>query len=531
MTRARGWIGVLAAWCALGPGLAGTQAATDGVVLVANRNVPASLELARYYAAARDIPSNRLVALDLPENETMSRRQYEQRLRDPLLAFLREQGLADQVRRDPGHVGEHDSGWTTVKSSLRYIVTFLGVPLRIDDTKPELLEKLENLVRHGAQRDEASVDSELCLVLQDAYELRGRVPNPYYTQLRWESQAQSGYPFVMVGRLDGPDPEVVRRMVDGAREAERYGLHGRCYFDLRAPHRDDYSAGDYWFNEALERFRREGYECVVDRADHVFGALYPMDDAAVYLGWYTDQVAGPPAREDFRFRSGAIAYHNHSGNAKSLRTTTEHWAGPLLARGAAATLGAVSEPFLGFTPNIEVFASRLCGGATFAEAAYLSMSALSWQGVVVGDPLYRPFGRTLEDQIAALEQAGRPEVEWAYLRRVNQLVREGRFNVALAYCRDRLRARESRVLREKLADLYGMNELYDDAEIQYRQAIREAESAPVAIRIGLRFALLLRLVKKEADAAKLEQELRARWAGSPYLSLLSQTVPGPAVPP
>lgn len=498
----------------------------DGLVLIANRAVPASVELARHYAAVRGLPTNRICELDLPVEDQISRRDYERKLRDPVLAFLRAQGLVQQVSRDPRNVGEHESGWNTVTSTLRYLVPVYGVPLRIDDTKPKLLEKIQNAVNHAPARDEAAVDSELSLLLQDGYDLRGRAPNPFYNQLRWDSPGGSGYHLVMVVRLDGPDPAAVRRMVDEAVAVEKAGgLLGRAYFDMRGRHDDDYRLGDYWLEEAMERFRRAGFECVVDRSDLVLGDLYPMDDAAIYFGWYTEQVTGPFTRPDFRFRPGAVAYHNHSGNAKLLHTTSEQWAGPLLHCGAAVTFGAVSEPFLGFTPNLQILADRLCGGATFGESVYLSLSALSWQIVVVGDPLYRPVPADVEQQIEVLEAAGSPDVEWAYLRKINLLAREGRLNVALNLCREKLRLRESAVLREKLADLYAMNELYEDAEIQYRQALREAKTAETAMRIGIRFVLMLRLLKKDERAAEIAGELGARWPGSPFLPLLDKARP------
>ena len=40
----------------------------------------------------------------------------------------------------------------------------------------------------------------------------------------------------------------------------------------------------------------------------------------------------------------------------------------------------------------------LSRGQTLGEAAYYALPALSWQAVVIGDPLYRPFLVSLEDQ-------------------------------------------------------------------------------------------------------------------------------------
>lgn len=499
-------------------------AGREGVVLLANQNVPQGVELARYYAQQRGVPEDRILVLDLPVQESLSRGDYEKRLRDPLLAQLRDKKLAEQVRREPANVGEHDSGWSTVQTRLRYVVVFYGVPLRIEDTKPWPLDKVANLVNHGIQRDEAAVDSELCLVLQESYDLRGRVANPQYNQLRWESPA-TGAPMLMVGRLDGPDPELIRGQIDHALYAERFGLQGRAYFDLRSPHLDDYRIGDYWLEEAAQRLQREGYDVIMERTDSVFGDRYPMDDAAIYLGWYTEQVTGPFARTNFNFRAGAVAYHNHSGNARTLRAATENWTGPLLARGATASMGAVSEPFLHFTPHLPILVDRLCNGAPWADAVYLSMIALSWQTTVVGDPLYRPFAVPLEEQIRRLEAAGDPAADWAQARRVNQLVREGRLNVALRYLRERLRLRENVVLREKLADLYAINELYDEAFPQYDQVLLHAPNAEYAVRVASRYLSMLDLLGKKEQRAKVAQKLHERWGGSPFLESLPGTAP------
>ncbi len=514
-------IGLLAALTVTAAGQSDDPAGSglEGVVLVANSQMPDSVELARLYASQRGVPEERICLLDLPGAETISRSEYEHRLRDPLLARLRAIKMIEQVRRQPGQVAAHDSGWTTVKSHLRYLVLFYGVPLRIDDTMPWPLDKVANLVNNGIQRDGAAVDSDLSLLLQDTFDLRGRKPNPHYNQLRWENPPQGGN-IVLVGRLDAPDPGLVRAMIEQALHAERYGVQGRVYIDLRAPHADDYRVGDFWFEEAGQRLLREGYDVVFERTDGVFGALYPMDNPAFYLGWYTAEVTGPFTRPEFSFRPGALAYHNHSGNARTLRSTTEAWTGPLLARGATVSLGAVYEPFLHFTPHLDIVIDRLCSGLPWADAVYLSLPALSWQTTVVGDPLYRPFAVSLEEQISRLEADKNPDADWAHVRRAMILVREGRVHAAMRYLRERLRVRESVVVREKLGDLYALNDLYDEATRQYEQVLAAAPSAEYAMRLGLRHLTMLDALGQRAARDKTRQSLRERWAGSPFLDSL-----------
>jgi hypothetical protein len=175
--------------------------------------------------------------------------------------------------------------------------------------------------------------------------------------------------------------------------------------------------------------------------------------------------------------------------------------------------------------NLQILADRLCRGERYGDSCYMAMPALSWQMTVVGDPLYQPFARSLDDQIASLEKEAMPEREWAYLRKINLLTREGRFNVAIAYCRSKLRGFDSLVLREKLGDMYAMNEIYAEAEQQYDYVVKNAKTPETATRVGLRYLLLLRLHDKNEKADEVEKGLREKWKGSPLLLLLNSARP------
>jgi hypothetical protein len=107
-------------------------------------------------------------------------------------------------------------------------------------------------------------------------------------------------------------------------------------------------------------------------------------------------VAGPFAQPEFQFVPGAIAVHIQSYSADTLRDPKLDWVGPLVTKGAAASLGNVYEPYLQFTPQLDIFNDRLLHGFTFAESAYMSMRVLSWMSVMVGDPLYRPYASWLQ---------------------------------------------------------------------------------------------------------------------------------------
>lgn len=121
-----------------------------------------------------------------------------------------------------------------------------------------------------------------------------------------------------------------------------------------------------------------------------------MTDCALYFGWYAEAVAGPFTQREFRFVPGAVAVHIHSFSASTLRNENTNWVGPLVTKGAAATLGNVYEPYLGLTSHLNILSDRLLHGFTFAESAYMSVPGLSWMSVMVGDPLYRPYAAWLQ---------------------------------------------------------------------------------------------------------------------------------------
>lgn len=492
----------------------------EQVVVVANRNVAASVELARHYAEQRGIASNRICLLDLPAGEVIARRFYEDRLRDPFLDFLRRGGFVQQVRREKSVVGEHESAWKTVKSDVKYVALLYGVPVRIEDSRGAVGRRAAQLLNTPMARDDAAVDSELALALFEAYDIGGRVQNPLHAQVRWDDLGGGAKDLLLVSRLDGPDAGTVRRMIDDAVFAERHGLWGRAYVDTQGLKGSSYLMGDFWLREAAARFEREGWWVQLDAAEPVWGAGFPVEACAVYLGWYAEHCVGPFARTNFALARGAFAYHNHSASARTLRTGTDFWCGPLLARGACCTMGATAEPYLSLTPHTQIFADRWLSGATYAEAAYMSLPALSWQITVVGDPLYRPFGRSLDAAIAQLEGSNDPDAEWAWLASANRLVLRGRFHIALNVLRSQLAKRDSPVLRERLADLLLANDLFAEAAREYEGVLAAAATPETAFRAAGKCVNMQRLLKLDGEADRIARQVRARWPGSVYDPML-----------
>ena len=459
------------------------------VVVVANASLPASIDLARHYARARGLPEERIFLLPLPVAESMTRAEYNQWLRDPLLAGLSERGLLRTKSTLLIRAGLRSARAAPMAASFRYLVCLHGVPLRVSDTQPKLTRALQHRIGVGDSRDTASVDSELATLLGAPIDPRAPYPNPDFNQYTTEFPGADGQFPLWTARLDGPDPATVRRCIDDALVAEREGIPGVVYVDLNGitSAADPYFAGDMWMRAAGQRLQREGYDVVLNPGPGLFESSFPLENAGFYLGWYAEHITGAFKAEGFRFLPGAFAYHLHSFSAVTLRAPDQHWTGPLLARGAAASLGCVDEPYLSLTPHLDVFVDRLCQGYSLAESAHYAQPWLSWQNTVVGDPLYRPFGLPLDQQIENMRRASSPNLEWGHLRKVNQLIQQGRFNLGLAYARERVREAGpggARLLRERLADAYSLNAMTDEALAEYQVLITDAPTPASAFRLA-----------------------------------------------
>ena len=485
----------------------------DEVIVVYNARLPQSKELATYYAERRKVPMNQIFGFDLSTNDNMTRVEFRDSLQRPLAAQLEKAKLwhiaSEIVPATTNHPGRVD--WKVAQSSIRYAVLMYGVPLRIL-ADPHLKEEIPETVKPELRRNEAAVDSELALLplVEQKLPLFGPLRNPLYgaTNLALFHPTNG---VLMVTRLDGPTAAIARGLVDKALQAEKDGLWGRAYFDLRKTTEPSYKIGDDMIRNASEICRRLGFETVVDDNPGTFPDGFPMSHIAFYAGWYTEDVSGPFASPVVEFMPGAFAYHLHSYSANSLHTTNRHWAGPLLAKGVTATMGTIDEPYLSGTPDISVFTARfLLNGYTFGEAAYASQTVLSWQTTVVGDPLYQPFSRSLDQMAQALEQRKNKLVEWCYLRLLNLNQASGRPLAQSAALLERLPATtNSAVLTEKLSDLYAAQGKPASAIHACEQALKLDASPQQRLRLRLTLGERLAASGHDLEAYEDYQKLLA----------------------
>jgi hypothetical protein len=224
-----------------------------------------------------------------------------------------------------------------------------------------------------------------------------------------------------------------------------------------------------------------------------------MSQIGIYIGWYDANASGPFTSPRVEFMPGAFAYHLHSYSAATLRTTTQNWVGPLLAKGATITMGCVDEPYLACTPEVAVFLSRLLfQGFTFGEAACASQPVLSWQTTVVGDPLYRPAGKNPEQLHRELEERRSKLVEWSWLRLADANLANGKPAASLVSLLEELAVtKQSAVLTEKLGELYAAQGKPSSAIHSFMEALKLDPSPQQRLR--LRLTLGERLMAQDRD--------------------------------
>jgi uncharacterized protein (TIGR03790 family) len=461
----------------------------DEVIVVYNTHVPESKAVADYYAERRHVPAKQVFGFPLSTGDDMSRAEFRDALQKPLADKLGEEKLwqigMTMVPATTNHPSRVE--WKPVISKIRYAVLCYGVPLRVAHD-PLLKEEGLDKLRPEMRRDEAAVDSELAWLplIEERPPLAGPLRALFYTTTN-ATLLNPTNGVLMVTRLDGPSPEIARGLVDKALEAERDGLWGRAYFDLRNITEPGYKIGDEWIRGAAEICRRLGFETVVDENPGTFPAGFPMSQIAFYAGWYDSSVSGPFTQPTVEFMPGAFAYHIHSYSAQTLHSATQNWAGPLLAKGATITMGSVAEPYLSGTPDVAVFAARLIHQRfSFGEAAYACQSVVSWQTTVVGDPLYRPFAKDADTMHRELQARGSKLIEWSWLRLVNLNLAVGKPLAQVVPLLEQVDVlRHSAVLTEKLGDLYVAEGKPSSAIHEYTQALALDPSPMQRLRLLL----------------------------------------------
>lgn len=390
----------------------------DELLLVANSAVAESAELARYYMLKRKVPKENLLVVRTSAKEQIGRSDYDLQIAHPVRKFLAEHdpegkrfkcitlmyGMPLRVLPPPPTIEERFD-LRKLQASLKERTEQAKLADGMQTEKPkELQEQLTELRKKIQQLSRtnwgASVDSELALVREKTYQLEGWLPNRHFLGFYGKKIKNMPQLSLLVSRLDGPTPVIVRRIIDDSIYAEEQGLSGKAYFDarwsekiLQGKHRklSAYQLYDRAIHNTARMIQKsKKLPVVVDDEAKLF-ASGEAPGAALYCGWYSR------ARyvDAFTWARGAVGYHVASSECVTLKAPgSTVWCKVMLEKGVAATLGPVTEPYLQSFPTPEIFFGCLLQGKlTLAECFGLANPFWSWQQVLIGDPLYRPFRR------------------------------------------------------------------------------------------------------------------------------------------
>jgi len=328
---------------------------------VVNDSSLLSRHIGEYYGRKRSIPLGNICHLKIAADEEVSPETYVQGIEAPIAAFLSKNNL---------------------RESILYIVTTLGVPLRI--TGPV----------GGLNTTTAAVDSELALLYSKMrgvkYKTEGGVRNPFFGK-KDAPFRHPDFPIYLVTRLAGYDFDDVKGIIDRSLQAVN---RGKFVIDLNA---DNNEVGNDWLRAAARLLPAD--RVVFESSKEV---VYDQRDVIGYAAWGSNDTNRTRRFLGFRWAPGAIATEFVSTNGRTFERPPDAWnfsirfkessqslTADYIHEGATGATGHVYEPFLGFTPHPDLLLPAYFSGRNLAESYYLSILALSWQNIVVGDPLCR----------------------------------------------------------------------------------------------------------------------------------------------
>ena len=334
------------------------------VLLVVNQNDAASREIADYYRPRRSVPAANVCAIRASSAEAIGWDEYVRDIEQPVGNCLKQGGLAEKIL---------------------YLVTTLGVPLKVTGSGS------------GLAREEAAVDSELTLLYA---KLKGRqfprgagVPNPFFMK-RDEPFAHPRFPMYLVTRLAAYEVPDVKAMIDRSLAARN---RGRFVVDLSAP---DEGEGNTWLRTAAILLPQD--RVVLDESTRV---LYDQHEVIGYASWGSNDGNRKRRMTGFQWLPGAVATEFVSTDARTFRRPPDTWnigggwhengwmgspqslSADYLHEGATGASGNVFEPYLTYCVRPDYLLPAYYQGRNLAESYYLAIPALSWQNVVLGDPL------------------------------------------------------------------------------------------------------------------------------------------------
>ncbi|MEE8475535.1 MAG: TIGR03790 family protein [Myxococcota bacterium] len=382
------------------PPAAGLEEATQGksarfhpeILILVNGESPISIAVGEYYRASRNVPTANVLRLSVPlrdsslgdrRDESITRGAFVMHIRDPLMQWLTESKLAEQIE---------------------IIVTTKGIPLRVTGPGSSMSP---TLLRDSSR---ASVDAELALLFSGADGRPGVVgmTNPYFGSDRSFADFRREQPSAplryMVARLDGYQtpldsqtgvPADVKALIDAAQGRATPGP----YLIDEDPRQTNRVGGNLTLLAPAAAVLKSLGLFVLHDQSALFRSDVPF--IAGYASWGSNDSGNASAPFYGRiggrlypgtFRRQAVACNLVSTNGRTFTEPAEYGQSliaDLVRGGIAGASGHVYEPTLTAVARPHVFLRRYAQGVPVIEAYFRSVPFLGWMNLYVGDPLMR----------------------------------------------------------------------------------------------------------------------------------------------
>jgi uncharacterized protein (TIGR03790 family) len=492
----------------------------DNVLVILNEASPTSMDIGMYYAQKRGIPKTNLLRVKTTADENISREDFDRQIHAPIATWLTRNSAQDRIL---------------------YIVLTKGLPIRITGTS-------------GKDGDTASVDSELTLLYRrmvgQSAPINGPLKNPYFLDEASIAQAKqfshADQDIYLVSRLDGYSQEEIRALIDRGFAPSK---DGKIILDAKGSSSEK---GEIWLQQAADLLGKAGFgdRVILDTTSKV---LTDVKQVLGYYSWGSNDPAIRIRHFGFAFVPGALAGMFVSSDARTFNESAD-WkiegpgspqslAADFIRDGITGVAGHVSEPFLEATIRPNILFPAYLSGFNLIESYYLAMPYLSWQTVVVGDPLCAPFRKTSLTtkeidkginpetelpvdfgmrrltgiSVAAYNKAGvHPDTVKLILRAEVRLAKDDKVGARQAL--EEATARDDRIPSAQfmLAQLYEVTAEYDKAIERYRKLLQSAPENPLVLN-NLAYALAVRKNNPQ-EALPLAEKANQLAKGNPSIS-------------
>ena len=371
--------------------LATPHADSDRVLVVVNRNSPASLAIGADYCAKRGIKQRLEVAcqdsaLDASK-ETIPYALYAEEIENPLFARL------------------------AAHPEIDFIVLTKGIPLRLQGA-------------HGLGVDERQPSVDSWIAATGYRELEGSTKlslhyegyhGSAYANRYWNSSKRfshhdcGGY---LVTRLDGYTVADAEALVARALEAEQHTPKAEFLLDACAAFgfgkterqpvslaKDVHVVEELPFEDfnadmaaAAALLERGGQAVRFEKTAEFAGGSAPL---LGYVSWGSnDKQFSAEKYHELRFAPGALVETAVSTSARTFLPAAggQSLIADLVHQGATGAKGYCDEPLLQAISSPSILFERYLRGWTLAESYYAAARFVGWEDIVLGDPLCRPYG-------------------------------------------------------------------------------------------------------------------------------------------